>query len=158
MTQTNSTNNLVNQVFMMNVPAPILPRMTPAEMLGVESAFQEVQRAFEPFYGPVPHPLNGHAYLRCAIYWSLREIDTLLQQGQTLQNILGAENNLRQICRVASNGSQHPNEQIIPFENRQFQHQILYMNLVMFLIRYLIRIQPVVPVILNGNPAGAQPS
>lgn len=144
-------NNLNNQVFMMNVPVPLLPRMNAAETLGVESVFQEVNRAFEPFYGPIPYPLNGPAYLRCAIFWALREIDMLQQQGHNLHNILSAENLLRQIARTSAAGSQNPNEAPIPYENRPFANQILYMNLIMFILRYLIRVQPNLPGILNGN-------
>ena len=150
-----ATNNLTNQVFMMNVPVPILPRMNAAETLGVEAAFQEVQRVFEPFYGGVPHPLSGHAFLRCAIFWALREIDTLQQQGQTLQNILTCENLLRQVARASSSGCQVPNEPAVNFENRSFPQQILFINLAMVLVRYLIRMTPNVPIVLN-NPAGAQ--
>jgi hypothetical protein len=144
-------NNNTNQVFMMNVPVPMLPRMTAAETLGVESVFQEIQRAFEPFYGPIPYPLNGHAYLRSAIFWALREIDTLQQQGHNLQNVLSTENLLRQIARTSTAGSQNPNEAPIPYENRSFTHQMLYMNLIMFIMRYLIRVQPNLPVVVNGN-------
>jgi hypothetical protein len=144
-------NNLNNQVFMMNVPVPVLPRMNAAETLGVESVFQEVQRAFEPFYGPIPHPLNGPPYLRSAIFWALREIDMLQQQGHNLQNVLSTENLLRQIARTSYAGSQNPNEAPVPYENRPFANQILYMNLIMFILRYLIRVQPNLPVIVNGN-------
>ena len=135
----------------MNVPVPVLPRMNAAETLGVESVFHEVQRAFEPFYGPIPPPLNGPAYLRCAIFWALREIDALQQQGHNLHNVLSTENLLRQIARASYAGSQNPNEAPMIYENRPFANQILYMNLVMFILRYLIRMQPNLPVIVNGN-------
>ena len=136
---------------MMNVPGPALPRMTAAETLGVESVFQEVQRAFEPFYGPIPPPLNGPAYLRCAIFWALREIDALQQQGHNLHNVLSTQNLLRQIAGASFAGSQNRNEVPLIFENWPFANQILYINLVMFILRYLIRMQPNLPVIVNGN-------
>lgn len=140
-----------NNEVIMNIPAPVLPHMNSAESLGVESAFQEVHRAFEPFYGPIPLPLNHPVYLRCAIFWALREIDALQQQGHNLYNVLSTDNLLHQIAQTSYEGSQNPNEVPIPYHNQPFANQILYMNLIMCILRYLIRMQPNLPGILNGN-------
>lgn len=126
-----------NQVVQIHVPMPQLPRMSVTESLGLEAALTEIQRAFEPIYGQMPQPLHGVSYLRAAIFWALREIDTLVQQGHSVQNIQVNEQLLRQISRASSAGSMQPNEVNVAYENRPFPTQLLFLNLVMFLLRYI---------------------
>lgn len=155
-------NNNQNQVVHINVPMPQLPRMSVTESLGLEAAVTEVQRAFEPIYGQIPHPLNGVSYLRAAIFWALREIDTLVQQGHSVQNIQLNEQLLRQISRASSAGSMQPNEVNIAYENRPFPTQLLFLNLVMFLLRYIQMRAPqhqqAQPPINNNNNVNNNPN
>ena len=123
-------NNVVNNI--------LHQRMNPAERLGVNVIYERMIQDLEQMMGPIIAPYNNREKLNAAIYWGLREIDTLQGLGHNIHNILGTENLVRRISIAAYTvcadlqGAQ-------PFEQLPFDHQMFFMNLASYLMRYLIR-------------------
>lgn len=118
---------------------PQMPYMNAAERIGVQAAFQEVQRAFEQFNGNLAVPYNQPNILKLAIYWALREIDSVQAFGVPLPNIALAENYVRRIATTSFGGCQQPNPNQITFDRQPFEVQMFFMNLTGFLLRFLAR-------------------
>ena len=116
-----------------------MPYMNAAERLGIQAVFQEVHRAFEQFNGVLLAPYNQHPILKLAIYWALREIDSVQAFGVPLQNIALTEQYVRRIATTSFGGCQQANPNQIVFDRQPFEVQMFFMNLTGFLLRFLAR-------------------
>jgi len=131
----NNNQNPVNQVIYNQVVQ--MPFMTNAERLGVQLAYTEFVRLANDQYGPLPAPFDDPARMRLAILWALREIDSIQAFGLNLVAIRQSEQYMRRIAAVAYRGGLNQNQAAL--EQQPFDVNLLFMNLVGFLLRLLAR-------------------
>jgi hypothetical protein len=75
--------------------------------------------------------------MRLAILWALREIDSIQAFGLNLVAIRQSEQYMRRIAAVAYRGGLNQNQAAL--EQQPFDVNLLFMNLVGFLLRLLAR-------------------
>lgn len=111
--------------------------MTNAERIGVQSAYTEFIRFANDQYGPILPPFDDPARMRLTILWALREIDSIQAFGVTLVGIRQSEQYMRRIAAVAYRGGLNQNQAAL--EQQPFDVNLLFLNLVGFLLRFLNR-------------------
>lgn len=125
-------NNVVNNI--------LQQRMNPAERLGVNAIYEQLIQNYERIQEFPPAPYHNRPVLMTAIYWGLREIDSLQGLGHNLQNIIVTENLIRRIS-IATYTACEPNQPYPPFEHLPFDLQLFFINFACTLVRILIRQQ-----------------
>ncbi len=122
-------------------PQPQVPmiRMTSAERIGVKHIMNEFRRNYENNFAPIIAGFHDQQTLETSIYLICREVDSLTLIGQGFNNILNSDSLMRRIAIAASAGSHPPGELHVAFENIPFNHQMFYMNLAVFVVRFLAR-------------------
>ena len=114
-------------------------RMTAAERIGVAHILNEFRRNYENNFAPIIAGFHDQQTLETGIYLICREVDSLSLIGHGFNNILNSDILMRRIAIVACSGSRPPGENQVPFENIPFNHQMFYMNLAVFVVRFLAR-------------------
>ncbi len=104
--------------------------MNSAEKLGVFMIYKQFQEDFVNAFGPIQNPFTNSESLQNTIYFMLREIDTLQNQGFLLNTI---QQNHAYFQRIATSGCIGCQT----FESQSFDTQLFLMNLTSFILRIL---------------------
>jgi len=136
MNNNNNNNNNPRRIF------------TYAELLGINLAVDEIIRVFTELHGHVPNYLHGRVGIFHAIAEALSYLQLLRNEGHSLFHILESPNLVRETshrCWHAAQLNPPANYVNRPYEALEFEEQIIFINLVMILIRFLMRDDHAVP-------------
>lgn len=104
--------------------------MNSAEKLGILLIQKEFQHHFVNAFGPIPNPFSNTETLKKTIYFMLREMDTLQNQGFLFHTIQQNQTFFQRIANAGCVGCQS-------FESQTFDTQLFLMNLTSFLLKIL---------------------
>jgi hypothetical protein len=147
----NPINNQINMnIHNLNMNNMNNPRRnyTYAELLGINLAVDEIIRVFTELHGHVPNYLYARVGIFRAVAEGLSYLQLLRNEGHSLFHILESPNLVRETshrCWHAAQPNPPANYVNRPYEALEFEEQIIFINLVMILIRFLMRDDHAVP-------------
>lgn len=121
---------------------------TYAELLGINLAVDEIIRVFTELHGDVPNYLHGRVGIFRAIAEALSYLQLLRNEGHSLFHILESPNLVRETAHRSWHSAQpNPPANYVnrPYDALEFEEQIVFINFVMILIRFLMRDDHAVP-------------
>ena len=104
-----------------------------AETAGIHFLYHEFMNHFAHSFGPLPNLFTNERTLKTSMYFMLREIDTLKNQGFLLNTL---QQNVTYFQKIATAGC----TECQSFESQTFDTQLFLMNLTSFILRTLTRI------------------